>query len=227
VARARSSEATDVSDATLVDAVRRGELSAFARLYSRHVGAVRTVVRDHVRDSEQAADTVQETFARALESLPRLVDPERFRPWLLSIARHTAVDARRGRSRPPELLEEAEQVPSGDPTPDELAEIAELATLVRLAIGGLSSRDATALGMVALGFGVEDVAQALGIGHGAAKVVLHRGRRRLRAAILLEILTRRQLPGCADLAEIEETRLVAIARHLETCEACAEAALRQ
>jgi RNA polymerase sigma-70 factor (ECF subfamily) len=209
-----------------VGAVRAGDQAAFEALYSRHLAGVRAAVRDQIRDPDEAADAIQETFARALESLPRLSSDDRFRPWLLSIARHTAIDARRGRTRHrPELLELAEQVESGDPTPPELAEIAELATVVRTAIGGLSSRDATALGLVALGFGVGDVAQALAIGRGAAKVALHRGRRRLRAAVLLEILVRRQMPGCPQLGEIEPDQLTAIARHLETCEACADAAL--
>ncbi len=218
--------APNASDAELVDAVRRGDLGAFEVLYDRHLPGVRAAVRGQIRDADEVADAVQETFARALASLPQLQTAERFRPWLLSIARHTAIDARRGRAHwQPELLGAAEQLESGDPSPAELAEIAELATVVRIAIGGLSSRDATALGLVALGFGVDDVAGALGIGRGAAKVALYRGRRRLRAAVLLEILTRRQVPGCPQLAEIVPDRLVEVARHLETCEACADAAL--
>jgi RNA polymerase sigma-70 factor (ECF subfamily) len=218
--------APNASDAELVDAVRRGDLAAFEVLYGRHLPGVRAAVHAQIRDAHEAADAVQETFARALASLPQLQRTELFRPWLLSIARHIAIDTRRTRrQRQPELLGAAEQLESDDPSPAELAEIAELATVVRIAIGGLSSRDATALGLVALGFGVDDVARALAIGRGAAKVALHRGRRRLRGAVLLEILTRRQVPGCPLLAEIEPDRLVAIARHLETCEACADAAL--
>jgi RNA polymerase sigma factor (sigma-70 family) len=218
--------ASNATDAELVDAVRRGDLAAFEVLYGRHLPGVRAAIRGQIREADDAADAVQETFARALASLPRLQTAERFRPWLLAIARHTAIDARRRRTqRQPELLAAPEQLESSEPSPAELAEIAELATVVRIAIGGLSSRDATALGLVALGFGVDDVARALGIGHGAAKVALHRGRRRLRGAVLLEILTRRQVPGCPVLAEIEPDRLVAVARHLETCEACADAAL--
>jgi RNA polymerase sigma factor (sigma-70 family) len=215
-------EAREATDAELVEAVRGGDLAAFEVLYGRHLSGVRAAVRDQVRDADEAADAVQETFARALESLPRLGAADRFRPWLLSIARHTAIDARRGRTRhQPELLEAAERIEAGGPSPAELAEIAELATVVRTAIGGLSSRDATAVGLIALGFGVDDVARALGIGNGAAKVVLHRGRRRLRAAVLLQILIRRQVQGCAALGEMRADQLVPITRHLETCDECA------
>ncbi len=215
-----------VDDGALVQALRGGDLAAFETLYARHVPGVRAVVRDHVRHADDAADVVQETFTRAFESLPRLSEAERFRPWLLSIARHTAIDAGRVLSkRQPELLEAADALPSLDPTPDELAEIAELAAVVRIAIGGLSARDATALGLIALGFSVHDVARALGIGHGAAKVVLHRGRRRLRSAFLLEILARRQMPGCPTFVAINPGELVAIAQHLGACEVCRDVAL--
>src|SRR4051794_30351186 len=86
-------------DAALVEAVRSGDVDAFSALYRTHVGAVRAAVRDNVHDAEGIADVVQDTFVRALERLPSLRDPERFRPWLLSIARNTAIDARRVRTR--------------------------------------------------------------------------------------------------------------------------------
>jgi RNA polymerase sigma-70 factor (ECF subfamily) len=215
-----------VTDGALVEALRGGNLAAFETLYDRHLSGVRAAVRDHIRDADEAADVVQEAFTRALESLPRLTEVDRFRPWLLSIARHTAIDTRRVRSKhQPELLEAAEALPSPDPTPADLAEIAELATVVRIAIGGLSSRDATALGLIALGFSVNDVARALGINHRAAKVVLHRGRRRLRSAFLLEVLARRQMQGCPTFDSIDPGELVAVAQHLGSCDACRDVVL--
>jgi RNA polymerase sigma-70 factor (ECF subfamily) len=171
----------------LVEGIRRGERAVFETLYRRHLRAVRAVVRDQIQDPDEAAEVVQEIFARALESLPGLMHSERFRPWLLAIARHTAVDARRGRVRArPELLDAAEELPAPEPGPAELADVADMVAVVRRSVAVLSRRDATAVGLVALGFGVGDVAHALGIGHGAAKVALHRARRRLRAALLLD-----------------------------------------
>ena len=212
-------------DATLVEAVRRGEVAAFEALYRRHVNAVAMAARDHVRDPDRVAEVVQETFARALESLPRLKNAERFRPWLLAIARHTAVDARRGNAqRRPELLDAVGDLATDDPGPQELAEIAELVGVVRGAVTGLSRRDATAIALVALGFGVADVAAALGIEHGAAKVALHRARQRLKGRLLMNVLARRQAEGCDELKMLPAADLVAIARHLGTCDTCAEAA---
>ena len=85
----RLAGAADASDAELVDAVRTGDLPAFEVLYKRHLAGVRAAVRDQIRDAHDAAEVVQETFARALGALAGLQSAERFRPWLLSIARHT------------------------------------------------------------------------------------------------------------------------------------------
>lgn len=212
-------------DAMLVGALRRGEAAAFEALYKRHAGAVATVAKDHVRDSDRVAEVVQETFARALESLPRLKNADRFRPWLLSIARHTAVDARRKDAcLLPELLDTVDDLPTAGPSPQELAELAELVGVVRGALTGLSRRDATAIALVALGFGVADVAVALGIEHGAAKVALHRARRRLKARVLVNMLPHRDAGACAELGLLPATDLLAIARHLGTCDTCVEAA---
>jgi RNA polymerase sigma-70 factor (ECF subfamily) len=218
----------DVSTADLVEAVRRGEQDAYASLYAQHVSAVQTVVRSHVHDPAQAEDVVQEVFARALESVPRLTDASRFRPWLLAIARHTAIDTRRRIARSPIATDmEDESTPTAPAVgvdPEELAELAELATLVWGAVAGLSHRDATAMALVSLGFGVPDVAIALGISRGAAKVALHRARERARAALLLDVLARTDVAHCAEFDPAAD--VVDAARHLRDCAACQGAARR-
>ena len=81
---------TDSGDADLVGLVRAGDPSAFAALYRAHAPAVYRVARERVPLLEAATDVVQETFARALANLDKLREPDRFRPWILSIARHAA-----------------------------------------------------------------------------------------------------------------------------------------
>ena len=61
---------------------------AFSALFEEHVGSVRAVVRKNVRDPDDLADCVQEVWLRALQDLPKLREPDRFRAWLLQIARH-------------------------------------------------------------------------------------------------------------------------------------------
>lgn len=212
-------------DSGLVAAVRRGDLSAYGQLYAEHVGAVQTVVRSHIHDRAFAEDVVQDVFARALESLDRLDDASRFRPWLMAIARHTAIDARRRLARSPVSVAGAGEEPpeaSGGVEPEALAELGDLASLVWGAVAGLSKRDAQTMALVSLGFGIADVAVALGLNHNAAKVAVHRARERARAALLQEVLVRRQAPSCPELDLSAD--VVVVARHLRTCAACRAAA---
>jgi RNA polymerase sigma factor (sigma-70 family) len=109
-----------------------------------------------------------------------------FRPWLLSIARRAAIDHRRVRVRARSLLDEdpAGDSPHPDPGPDDLMVIREELAAMVDATQQLSARDATALAMVGhLGFSPAEVADVLGISPGAAKVVVHRARTRLRALL--------------------------------------------
>jgi len=159
---------------------------SFDALYHRHVRAVRTVVRDNVHDVDEQMDVVQESFAKALAKLHTLSDPASFRPWLLQIARNAAIDHRRRRLRAPlEHLDDHEPVlATGDPSPDDIVEVRELVRQMTRHMVLLSPRDATVLSLVTqLGLGPEEVATALGITAGNAKVILHRTRRRLRTAL--------------------------------------------
>jgi RNA polymerase sigma factor (sigma-70 family) len=215
------------SDADLVEAVRGGDTNAFSELYAQHAGAVRFAIRDNVHDDETVADIVQDTFVRALERLPSLRNPERFRPWLLSIARNAAIDSRRARQRSKiDDLAETDDLVGAEPQPAELAELSELAELVNGCVGGLSARDATAITLVTrLGFGSADVATALGISNGAAKVVVHRARRRLRDALSLELMVRATASPCVTLNELLNAADVAgAAAHVRACAQCIEAA---
>ena len=168
------------------------------------------------------ADIVQDTFARALQHLADLRDPGRFRPWLLSIARHASVDHLRTAKRVIALeAEQAEALASRDASPDDVAELNELARRVQVGVTGLSRRDATAVALVTqLGFSPAQVADALGVTHGAAKVIVHRARRRLRRALVLELLVRQPGLGCERFRSLRAEDPAAAGRHLDDCPHC-------
>jgi RNA polymerase sigma factor (sigma-70 family) len=210
-------------DRELVGAVLAGDMDAFATLYRIHARSVAAAVRDNVADAETVADVVQEVFLKALERLSTLRDPNLFGPWLMSIARHAGVDNRRGRARGPVIVDHEVDPPSGSPGPEVLAEMDELAGLIRTCVAGLPPRDATALTLVTqLGFGPADIAQALGVTPGTAKVILHRARHRLRDALALELLVRRRAGGCPSFDALYDAGdVVGAARHVRSCEACA------
>jgi RNA polymerase sigma factor (sigma-70 family) len=210
------------SDGELVEAVRSGDTQAFSELYRAHVGGVRAVAFSLVHDREATADVVQDTFFRALRNLGSLQDPARFRPWLMQIARNLATDQLRARGRLT-MLDDSASVDLADPGPGpgSVAELRELAAQVQGCVAGLSNRDATAIAMVAqLGFTPEQVAGALGLTPGATKVLLHRARRRMRHALVLQVMVRQPELACPELRQLVDEDPLGAARHVETCETC-------
>lgn len=226
----REGEGELPGDRDLVELVRSGDLPAFEKLYRAHAPAVYRVARRRLADPEGASDVVQETFARALASLERLREPERFRPWILSIARNAATDVARSSSRLSPFLEDsALSVASDERGPEQLAELAELVSLMNVSVADLFPRDARALYLVTqLGMSPPEVAKSLGITTGAAKVTIHRARQRLRDALALRLMVRRRDLACAIFGELYDAgHLVRAARHLRVCETCEEAVVGQ
>lgn len=213
-------------DVVSVEAALRGDPTGFAALYRRHVGAVRMAIRDNVHDAEGVADAVQDTFAKAFSRLPALREPERFRPWLLQIARNTAIDHRRVRRRV-EFDDNAETEDMADDGlgPDGHAELNDLAALVNHCVAALSPRDATAITMATrLGLGPTEIGAALGVSTGAAKVLLHRARQRLREALVLELSLRAQTSPCETFSSLRQAEPTKAGAHVRTCEVCQGAA---
>ena len=137
---------TSASDDELVAALRAGDDDAFAEIYRRHRGALRSFAARVLRDLHaDADDVVQESFIRARRGL-RLDDrPVALRPWLYMIVRNCAIDELRARRRTTTLDDEYELC--AIPTPD-VAQYAEqradLHGLVAL-IGQLPERQRLAL----------------------------------------------------------------------------------
>src|ERR1043165_5838887 len=103
-----------MDEAGLVARALSGEMAAFSRLYDRHVEAVVRRLSHLVGPAGNLDDLVQETFLRALKSLPRFRGDSPLRHWLLRIAGSVARDDQRRRSRSlwrlfvkPEQLDEA------------------------------------------------------------------------------------------------------------------------
>jgi RNA polymerase sigma factor (sigma-70 family) len=213
-------------DSPLVLATRGGDEQAFTSLYVRYAPLVRAILRDFTRDPEELADLTQEVFARAYAALPSLRDPERFRPWLQSIARYVGRDARKAHARYVHAALPDDELPTPEAGPEDLVTFIDLAELVDDVIVELNPRDALAVSLANVGFGPAEVAEALGISYGAAKVTLHRARGRLRAAILLRLLLGDERLGCATFAELcANSRTGSLTRHVAACATCGARAL--
>ena len=96
------------SDAELIDAVRKGTVSAYGSLYERHVASAYNLARQLSRSPAEADDLVSEAFAKVLDTLRGGRGPDSaFRAYLLTALRHTAYDKTR-RDRKIELSDDVE-----------------------------------------------------------------------------------------------------------------------
>lgn len=179
------------SDVSLIEQALQGQGDAYSELHRRYQGIVTTVVRGEIRRGAAAPDgddVIQEAFTQAWLRLGDLRDPNRFKPWLLQIARRAVLDhARREQRRPPLDHDDDLSIglaPDRAPSPEDLGSYGALVQDLEGAIGTLSRRDATAITLaVQFGFGPAEIGASLGITANNAKVVLHRARHRLRVAM--------------------------------------------
>lgn len=177
----------ETPDDALVRRAQNGEGVAFKALFERHVVAVRRFLRDLLRQGDLADDATQETFARAHAQLRKLGDHDRFKPWVLGIARNVAFEARRVRQH--DVLEDEDEglpaavIPS--PDPERVLLDAELERHFTQALGHLSDHRRAALLMrIDHGLAYEDIAAATGWSIPTVKNEIHRARLKLRTHLL-------------------------------------------
>lgn len=175
------------TDAELVALARDGDSDAYAAIYRRHAPGIRRIVGARLGSQGDPADAVQDVFTVAWRKLDTLRDPDQLRPWLGQIARRTAIDHGRGHRRRPVDLQPDEvmaESPDRGPGPEQLGALTDLAERLDEGMRSLSRRDALAISLAThFGFGPEEMAEALGVTPGNAKVILHRARQRLRATL--------------------------------------------
>ena len=191
--------------APLVDAARGGDRAAFEELVAATSAATYTLAYRLLGDEEDARDVVQETYLRAYRGIGRFRGDAQFETWLYRITANCASTAL-GRSRRHRHAELAEDAPLADPDgrhdPETQADARALRERLVDALADLPPR----LRQVVVLRDVYDlphqaIAAELGISETAAKVRLHRARRRLRERLF-------SLPGEADQPMTERSRAV-------------------
>jgi RNA polymerase sigma factor (sigma-70 family) len=161
----------------MTDGTRRQRFeAAYRELYAPLCGyALR-----RVREPEDAAEVIAETFATLWRRFDRCPQGDELRPWLFGVARRVLANQRRGDRRRSALSERlgAHADPGTAPYPDEAP--SELAR----AFASLSDSDRELLSLVAWeGLTREELAVALGTNRAAVRLRLHRARKRLRDAL--------------------------------------------
>ena len=85
--------------ASVVAAAAAGDATALARIVTAHHDDMARVCFVICGDRDQAQDAVQAAWPKAWQKLGTLRDPERLRPWLVSIAVNEARQAMRSQRR--------------------------------------------------------------------------------------------------------------------------------
>jgi RNA polymerase sigma-70 factor, ECF subfamily len=169
----------------LVAAACDGDRSAFDELVRRTYVDTYTLAMRLTGHEEDARDVVQETYLRAWKGLKGFRGDAQFSTWLYRITANTAYTAvKRRRRHRAEALDAMIDEPVEtriEAQPEESAE--QSALLARLAVA-LEQLPPKLRVLVVLkdvyGLSHEEIADELGISVAAAKVRLHRGRKRLR-----------------------------------------------
>jgi RNA polymerase sigma factor (sigma-70 family) len=226
------------SDGDLVLAHLAGDPDAYSVLYERYFPGVHDFLTRLMRDRNEGADLTQDTFVKAIEQLPNLEDPVKFKSWLFAIAHRTALNRIRQSKRSrldPGSVDDAERstmaIADPDPTidPEQMAASQEAADIVWEAAAGLDERTYTVMDLhVRQGLESAEIAEVLGVTTGNAYTMVSRMKTRFSDALGTYLLVRTARRGCPVLAGIvgedvreltPEIRRVAD-RHIASCDDC-------
>src|SRR5829696_644052 len=195
------------AEADLLARLRAGDEAAFERLVARHYGTMLAVAQTYVRNRSVAEEVVQETWLAVIEGLDRFEGRASLKTWILSILVNKAKTrgVREARSVPFASLAGEDDAPAVDPGrfrgPDDAfpghwqaypgnwgADVAvgdrETIRAAMAAIAALPPAQQTVIRIRDVeGYSSEEVCAALDVSEGNQRVLLHRARSRVRAAL--------------------------------------------
>ena len=198
-------------DERLVAAICRGDEGAFGELVDRHSPAMIRVAQTYVPSRAVAEEVVQETWIAVINGIESFEGRSSLKTWIFRILTNIAMrgGAREKRSVPFAALAAAEDTgePSVDPdrflpadhelfpghwvvmparwpTPEEGLLAGETREVILAAIEELPMAQATVISLRDIeGWSSEEVCEALEITAGNQRILLHRARTKVRAAI--------------------------------------------
>jgi RNA polymerase sigma factor (sigma-70 family) len=219
-----------VRDPDIVAAVVAGDPAGLTAAYESYAPALYTYCRSLLRDADDAADALHDTFIVASQKLDGLRDPERLRPWLYAVARNECLRLLNARRRTA-ALEDADEV--SDESADVTAGVRqdELRDLVRSALDGLNAGDREILDLsMRHELSGAELGAALGVSANHAHALLSRARSQVEVALGALLVARAGSEDCAELAEMLRgwdghfNTLIRkrVNRHIEGCDVCRE-----
>jgi RNA polymerase sigma-70 factor, ECF subfamily len=184
--RHSTSDALDrIEERDLVERAKR-EPAAFGELYRRHQLAVYRFACSRLGNEADAEDVTSDVFVKALLAIDRYEDRGfPFGSWLYRIAANAIADQHRAR-RPIEDIDEHPELAAEGSLEDLVAAGDQVRRIGRAARElPVRQREAFAL-RLGHDLKVDDVALRMGTSRGAAKLLLHRAVRGVRAAMPAE-----------------------------------------
>jgi len=164
----------------LVSAARAGDGAAMEALYRRFAPVVHGVLLGYVQRAD-ADDLTQDVFETAIRRLRELRDDAAFPGWIVRIARHAALDAKRRRGAMTGMAWDEAAAPD---KPDKHLE-AERSLRAIVALPE-AYREPLLLRLVE-GLTGPEIAERTGLTPGSVRVNLHRGMAMLRAALAVSV----------------------------------------
>jgi len=154
-------------------------------IVSTHSGRVYRLAYRLTGNQHDAEDLTQETFIRVFRSLAGFT-PGTFEGWQHRITTNLFLDMarRRARVRMEALPEDAERIPGGDPSPDQVYASNHLDPELQAALDELPPDFRAAVVLCDVeGLSYEEIGATLGIKLGTVRSRIHRGRQALRSAL--------------------------------------------
>ena len=179
--------------AEAVGSALKGDQNAFRFLYESTCRDKFYMARQYMKNDEDAADVLQESYLKAWQRLSSLTDAEKFPSWLSSIVAHTALDALK--KKQPVLFSELEKESAegesfeyeeidlrAEYQPERAFTEQETSFLLKEMIDALSDEQRMCVLMHYVEeIGVQEIADTANCSRGTVLSRLHYGRQNLRA----------------------------------------------
>jgi RNA polymerase sigma-70 factor (ECF subfamily) len=191
----------------VVARLRAGDEQAFEALMTRHYATMLAVARTYVRSQAVAEEVVQEAWVGLLQSLDRFEGRSSLKTWLIAIVVNKAKTRGRRERRSVPFASMAREEPVVDPTrfrgpaepypghwrgepsnwgasPEAVLQDRETLRVAMRAIADLPPAQQTVIRMRDVeGYSADEVCTALELSPANQRVLLHRARARVRAAL--------------------------------------------
>jgi RNA polymerase sigma-70 factor (ECF subfamily) len=174
----RAADGWDASDEALIERIAHGDRAAMQALYGRHSVRIYRFILRFTVDASTAEDLVSDVFIEVWRSAARFEKKSRASTWLLAIARHKALSARR--RRPHEPLDTAAAIEDPADDPETATQNAHRSTLIRKCLSQLSQAHREVIDLVYYhDKSVDEVAQIVGVSPNTVKTRMFYARNRM------------------------------------------------